>query len=253
MPIKRSNIARANAETWSLVGGIRNIYAEQGVQQYYELRGKEYRNPHFPMMKEVFPKMLNEFIVSIVMKDKLVAKARSVDDADDADDDNSTTAQTMTTLKMLDFSCGAGEMTKIVLQWSLKRDDVAILAVGADPYTREAFKEEVGDGIECKSWSFQDVCNGAIDDEDELDCDDCDCDDARGKKFDFVIISYAIHLLEASLEYNFYNALAKKTRYLVIVSPTKNKGLIENDSLGFRLVRYESEMKIHVRVYESLL
>ena len=73
--------------------------------------------------------------------------------------------------------------------------------------------------------------------------------------YDFVAISYAIHLLDASLEYLFYNALAKRCRYLVVVSPTKNKGVIEKRnemSFGFREIAYETKLKVHLRVFESL-
>jgi hypothetical protein len=73
--------------------------------------------------------------------------------------------------------------------------------------------------------------------------------------YDFVAISYAIHLLDASLEYVFYNALAKRCRYLVIVSPTKNKGAIEKrneSSFGFKEIAYDAKLKVHLRVFESL-
>lgn len=42
---------------------------------------------------------------------------------------------------------------------------------------------------------------------------------------------------------------------MVIVSPTKNKGLIEKNketSFGFKEIAYETKLKVHLRVFESL-
>jgi len=42
---------------------------------------------------------------------------------------------------------------------------------------------------------------------------------------------------------------------LVIISPTKNKGLIEKNKetkFGFKEIAYETKLKVHLRVFESL-
>ena len=230
----KSNISKANAE-WSLIGGIRNQYEQSGdATTYYESFGEEYRNPHFSVLKEVLPTTLfNEILAPKILLPMMESKAR-----------NEQQTTTTKTFRVLDFCAGAGEFTKILLHWSKDIVKLAFAITGADPYTRAAFIKET-EGLECKPWSFKDVCEGCLDEGEE----------DGGIMYDFVAISYAIHLLDASLEYLFYNALAKRCRYLVVVSPTKNKGVIEKrneTSFGFREIAYETKLKVHLRVFESL-
>ena len=153
-----------------------------------------------------------------------------------------TTTTTTTTFRVLDFCAGAGEFTKILLHWSKDIVKLAFAITGADPYTRAAFIKET-EGLECKPWSFKDICEGCLEEGEEDD----------GIIYDFVAISYAIHL--RCVVGLFYNALAKRCRYLVVVSPTKNKGVIEKRnemSFGFREIAYETKLKVHLRVFESL-
>ena len=231
----KSNISKASNE-WSLVGGIRNQYQLSGdATTYYETFGEEYRNPHFQVLKEVLPRTLfHDIVVPKILVPILRTKRKQSDDA---------TAATTTTFRVLDFCCGAGEFTKILLNWSKDVDKIASAITGADPYTRGAFVKET-EGLECRPWSFKDVCEGCLEEDGDEDF-----------VYDFVAISYAIHLLDASLEYVFYNALAKRCRYLVIVSPTKNKGAIEKrneSSFGFKEIAYDTKLKVHLRVFESL-
>jgi len=231
----KSNISKANAE-WSLIGGIRNQYEQSGdATTYYESFGEEYRNPHFSVLKEVLPTTLfNEILAPKILLPMMESKAGN----------EQQTTTTTTTFRVLDFCAGAGEFTKILLHWSKDIVKLAFAITGADPYTRAAFIKET-EGLECKPWSFKDVCEGCLDEGEE----------DGGIMYDFVAISYAIHLLDASLEYLFYNALAKRCRYLVVVSPTKNKGVIEKRnemSFGFREIAYETKLKVHLRVFESL-
>jgi hypothetical protein len=232
----KSNISKASNE-WSLVGGIRNQYQLSGdATTYYETFGEEYRNPHFQVLKEVLPRTLfHDIVVPKILVPILKTKRKQ--QSDDA------AAATTTTFRVLDFCCGAGEFTKILLNWSKDVDKIAFAITGADPYTRGAFVKET-EGLECRPWSFKDVCEGCLEEEGDEDF-----------VYDFVAISYAIHLLDASLEYVFYNALAKRCRYLVIVSPTKNKGAIEKrneSSFGFKEIAYDTKLKVHLRVFESL-
>ncbi len=236
----KSNISKANAE-WSLIGGIRNQYEQSGdATTYYESFGEEYRNPHFSVLKEVLPTTLfNEILVPKILLPMMESKARN-----EQQTTTTTTTTTTKTFRVLDFCAGAGEFTKILLHWSKDIVKLAFAITGADPYTRAVFIKET-EGLECKPWSFKDVCEGCLDEGEE----------DGGIMYDFVAISYAIHLLDASLEYLFYNALAKRCRYLVVVSPTKNKGVIEKrneTSFGFREIAYETKLKVHLRVFESL-
>ena len=237
----KSNISKANAE-WSLIGGIRNQYEQSGdATTYYESFGEEYRNPHFSVLKEVLPTTLfNEILAPKILLPMMESKVRN----EQQTTTTTTTTTTTKTFRVLDFCAGAGEFTKILLHWSKDIVKLAFAITGADPYTRAAFIKET-EGLECKPWSFKDVCEGCLDEGEE----------DGGIMYDFVAISYAIHLLDASLEYLFYNALAKRCRYLVVVSPTKNKGVIEKrneTSFGFREIAYETKLKVHLRVFESL-
>ena len=234
----KSNISKASNE-WSLVGGIRNQYQLSGdATTYYETFGEEYRNPHFQVLKEVLPRTLfHDIVVPKILVPILKTKRKQ------QSDDATANGEATTTFRVLDFCCGAGEFTKILLNWSKDVDKIAFAITGADPYTRGAFVKET-EGLECRPWSFKDVCEGCLEEEGDEDF-----------VYDFVAISYAIHLLEASLEYVFYNALAKRCRYLVIVSPTKNKGAIEKrneSSFGFKEIAYDTKLKVHLRVFESL-
>ena len=243
----KSNISKANAE-WSLIGGIRNQYEQSGdATTYYESFGEEYRNPHFSVLKEVLPTTLfNEILAPKILLPMMESKARNELQMTMTTTMTTTmmTTTTTKTFRVLDFCAGAGEFTKILLHWSKDIVKLAFAITGADPYTRAAFIKET-EGLECKPWSFKDVCEGCLDEGEE----------DGGIMYDFVAISYAIHLLDASLEYLFYNALAKRCRYLVVVSPTKNKGVIEKrneTSFGFREIVYETKLKVHLRVFESL-
>ena len=241
----KSNISKANAE-WSLIGGIRNQYEQSGdATTYYESFGEEYRNPHFSVLKEVLPTTLfNEILAPKILLPMMESKARNEQQTTTTTTTMTTTTTTTKTFRVLDFCAGAGEFTKILLHWSKDIVKLAFAITGADPYTRAAFIKET-EGLECKPWSFKDVCEGCLDEGEE----------DGGIMYDFVAISYAIHLLDASLEYLFYNALAKRCRYLVVVSPTKNKGVIEKrneTSFGFREIAYETKLKVHLRVFESL-
>jgi SAM-dependent methyltransferase len=245
----KSNISKASNE-WSLVGGIRNQYQLSGdATTYYETFGEEYRNPHYQVLKEVLPRTLfHDIVVPKILVPILKTKREQSDDANANGEERGVTAAaatttTTTTFRVLDFCCGAGEFTKILLHWSKDVDKIAFAITGADPYTRGAFIKET-EGLECKPWSFKDVCEGCLEEDGDEDF-----------VYDFVAISYAIHLLDASLEYVFYNALAKRCRYLVIVSPTKNKGVIEKrneSSFGFKEIAYDAKLKVHLRVFESL-
>lgn len=247
----KSNISKASSVSWSVVGGIRNQYQVSGdAQTYYEKNGEEYTNPHFSRLNEVLPgALLNDIVLPKILLPIINAKRkRDVKKNEGKDDDVENLllcSKETTCFHVLDFCCGSGEFSQILLRWSKDVEQIAFAITGADPYTREAFKKQTEfANVECKPWSFKDVCEGCLE---ELGDEDF--------AYDFVAISYAIHLLAPSLEHLFYNALAKRCRYLVIISPTKNKGLIEKNKetkFGFKEIAYETKLKVHLRVFESL-
>ena len=154
--------------------------------------------------------------------------------------------ETTTCFHVLDFCCGSGEFSNILLRWSKDVRQIAFAITAADPYTREAFKKQKEfANVECKPWSFKSVCEGCLE------------EDSETKISRTISWRYRTRFTswQPSLEHLFYNALAKRCRYLVIVSPTKNKGLIEKNketSFGFKEIAYETKLKVHLRVFESL-
>ena len=243
----KSNISKASCESWSVVGGIRNQYQRNGdAKTYYENNGEAYTNPHFSRLREVLPGTLfDDIVVPKILVPSINAKKKTKNKGTKEDDEHFV-EETTTCFHVLDFCCGSGEFSNILLRWSKDVRQIVFAITAADPYTREAFKKQKEfANVECKPWSFKSVCEGCL--EEELGDDDF--------AYDIVAISYAIHLLQPSLEHLFYNALAKRCRYLVIVSPTKNKGLIEKNeetSFGFKEIAYETKLKVHLRVFESL-
>ena len=245
----KSNISKASCESWSVVGGIRNQYRVNGdAKTYYEKNGEAYTNPHFSRLREVLPGTLfDDIVVPKILVPITNAKKKTKNKGKDEDDENFVrrSEETTTCFRVLDFCCGSGEFSHILLRWSKDVRQFAFAITAADPYTREAFKKQKEfANVECKPWSFKSVCEGCLE---ELGDEDF--------AYDIVAISYAIHLLQPSLEHLFYNALAKRCRYLVIVSPTKNKGLIEKNKetkFGFKEIAYETKLKVHLRVFESL-
>jgi hypothetical protein len=116
--------------------------------------------------------------------------------------------------------------------------NVRVEVTGADPYTHEGYARATG--REAERWSFEDICDGGV------------LDDLGERFYDVVAISYAIHLLDRSRYFSFFQALARRAQYLLIVSPTKNKGLVET-SHGWEEAAYLTAQKVHTRFYRSLM
>mmetsp|Transcript_34382 Transcript_34382/g.97390 ORF Transcript_34382/g.97390 Transcript_34382/m.97390 type:complete len:203 (+) Transcript_34382:298-906(+) len=199
------------------MASIRGKYEDKGVQRYYEEEGSRYSNPHFPILQEVVPSMLDQLLPPLMPLSGGV----------------------------LDLCCGSGEFTLIFRAWLERRqaEGPAISITGADPYTRDGYARWTGQKAE--RWSFQDICDGVLE-EGGLG------GDPSYRAFDLVVISYAVHLLERSRYFAFFQSLARSSRHMLIISPTKNKGLVET-AHGWEEVAYVSAQKVHSRMYKSLL
>lgn len=193
---------------------IRNIYEAIGAEAYYKNHGSKYRNPHFATLNEVLPAMLDSMLVPALGASEGMAALE---------------------FSCLDFCCGSGEFTQILDIWCQKKGAKCTIT-GADPFTREAYSKATN--RVARDWSFASVCDGVLDDE--------------GATFDLVVISYAIHLLDPSRMYSFFNAMANHSKYMLIISPTKNKGLVSS-AHGWEATGYETNRKVHLRLYRSLL
>ncbi|KAI9217558.1 hypothetical protein BC828DRAFT_390881 [Blastocladiella britannica] len=164
---------------------IREQYQVHGVDAYYESAGATYRNPHEPALRRAFNSMLTQWSA-----------------AADVEDNSGSSP-----LRVLDLACGSGEATLFTTEWAARQSPPrATHFVAADPYTGDAYRERNG-GAECRTWSFADISSGVLDDED--------------LHFDLTIISFALHLIEPSKAYGVLAALAPRSRYLMVLSPTK--------------------------------
>uniref|UniRef100_A0A0G4IAY2 Methyltransferase domain-containing protein n=1 Tax=Chromera velia CCMP2878 TaxID=1169474 RepID=A0A0G4IAY2_9ALVE len=126
----RPGVAGQDEET----EGIRNRYAELGVEGYYASHGSDYSNPHTEQVREL-----------------LKANFHRLDVRDEP--------------PPLDLCCGAGEVTSVLAEMGIRR------VVGCDPYTETAFLRETGKVIketgvtletEFLPFSFRDIVEGAL-------------------------------------------------------------------------------------------
>ncbi|KAI9188990.1 hypothetical protein H9P43_000413 [Blastocladiella emersonii ATCC 22665] len=119
----------------------------------------------------------------------------------------------------------------IVIEWT-----------AADPYTQEAYTARTG--RECHDWSFEDVAGGVVDEE------------MPGTVFDIVVFSFALHLLDASKLFGTLDPLARRAKYLVVLSPHKKPDISE--TTGWALVHEAysggaGNNRVHGRLFQSLL
>lgn len=95
---------------------------------------------------------------------------------------------------ILDLACGSGEVSACFIP-----DNVT----GIDPYTRESYFKRIGKHP--MLYSFDDIINGAI----------------IEHRYDLIICSYALHLIEESKLPNLCYALAQISNKMLIISPHK--------------------------------
>lgn len=98
------------------------------------------------------------------------------------------------TTSILDLACGSGEVSEC-----FNPNDVT----GVDPYTQVAYFNRIGKRP--LPYSFDDIINGAIIDH----------------RYDLIICSYALHLIEESKLPSLCYALAQISNKMLIVSPHK--------------------------------
>ncbi|WBW72236.1 methyltransferase [Schizosaccharomyces osmophilus] len=185
---------------------MRANYA-QGVDVYYQKSGSTYRNLHFHALRPLTMDCLSRFW----------------------DHDEKTRNLGF---HIVDLACGSGEITQVVREWeSLGKKTLSegvasrtrrklsvrqipsnfppIEIVAADPYTGEAYKQNVG--VSCLNLNFQDIADGKL-----------PPSKAEDGIYDLVICSFALHLLtDPSKLFATCYALAAQCRWLLIVGPHK--------------------------------
>ena len=164
---------------------------EKGVEQFYESHGDHYRNPHEPVLRKIFRNLLGRWSRQISFR------------------------------RTLDLACGSGEASLFVKEFFEKQgftvavgtvpeelpegQDLTIFIEGADPFTADAFEERLG--VAASTYSFEDIEEGVLSD--------------RGVRYDTIICSYALHLVEPTRMLGTCQQLAMSAAHLIVVTPHK--------------------------------
>lgn len=94
---------------------------------------------------------------------------------------------------ILDLCCGSGEVSNMFRECSVE---------GIDPYTKGIYEKNTGNS--CIPMTFKDIVQNGI-----------------GKRYDFVICSYAMHLCEKSMLPMLLYRIGEVSNNLVIITPHK--------------------------------
>lgn len=189
---------------------IRDEYAEQGVEAYYRASADVYENPHF-----------------IYIKSLLEQNQHRIDYS-----------------KVLDFSCGGGEVTVIlrgILGDAFSTDKI----LGTDPFTFRLYEKNTG--CRCFGYSFDDVIKGRLNKKLHHNPED------ENPIFSSIICSFAMHLCPEKQLYALVSQLFLLSKTLVIITPHKRPQLEElmGVSLDFDdFVLTEKGKKVFLKVYK---
>lgn len=188
---------------------MRKNYDEYGVEGFYQRVAAEYRNPHFEQVRKL-----------------TLAGMADIDNIDQ-----------QKTYRVLDFACGSGEAGISALEWASKVGKTVTLTP-SDPYTKESFNARCQtlfpheQSVEFKEWSFDDIADGALD-----------------ENYDLLIVSFALHLLDESKLPAILTQFALKCKYMLIITPHKRPPI--NENYGFRLLTTRTYMRVHSRLFAS--
>jgi SAM-dependent methyltransferase len=128
--------------------------------------------------------------------------------------------------KVLDLACGGGEITRILTRLQMT-DDID----GIDPYLYDLYTERTG--RPCERYYFEDIAKGVL----------------VGRKYDLIICSYALHLVEKSRLRKLLFQLSRISRYLLVISPHKYPEIKE--SWGWELQSINLEKQSQAKLYYS--
>lgn len=203
---------------------IRVNYERFGIKLYYKDHGHTYINPHGNLIinsfKTVFDIMINKI-------------------------ENPN-------IKMLDFACGTGIISSSVIHLinEFKYNSISIDA--SDPYLSDHYS------IKNKSCYINNILKYGFEDIIKNDLF-TGCDGEFDYYYDIMVISFAIHLLDDKYVQFFLNKISYHIKYLLIMSPTKNKGDFSAFSKsGFReiymnkFVEENTDNKKNIKVFYRL-
>lgn len=253
---------------------MRANYDAHGVDGYYQAVHATYRNPHYPGVVEGVARLMDR-AAGVSARSPNAATSNQKSGAKDMSSTSMTTSSssssTSTTthqnpLRILDLACGSGEATLALEHWHKQRAFSRPLIITAcDPYTAQAYRERTGRA--CSEWSFRDVMDGILlenDNEGEdaietplLNNSDANSD-ARNthiqrKPHDVCICSFALHLLTPSQLHATCTQLALACRLLIVLSPHKRPHI--TSAMGWECVEtvVTREMRVHAWLYRALL
>ncbi len=146
---------------------IRPLYEKYGAEGYYREHAADYSNPHFPEIEALIRQNFSRFDCSG---------------------------------GVLDFACGGGEVTQVLLQLGVAR------VTGCDPFTFDLYERQTG--CSCLRFSFKDIVKGA-----------------PLENYSLIISSFALHLCPEKdlfpLTWNLFQAAPT----LVVITPHKRPEL----------------------------
>lgn len=128
--------------------------------------------------------------------------------------------------RALDLACGSGEATIFLESNGFSFID------GVDPYTHKAYKKRTGRKAE--QFSFQDIAQGVL----------------SGRKYDVVVCSFALHLLDESWLPRLCYNLSTLSKHLIILTPIKRPEI--KKEWGWELDFEILEDRVRVRVYSTV-
>lgn len=179
--------------------GVRDDYARHpdGAAGWYAEHGTRYRNPH------------EDAVAAMVQRSVVDWPACFVGG------------------RILDVSCGSGEVTLALRNAGIARDRVD----ACDPFTADAYRARTG--CEAMPWSFADIAGGCC----------------AGRQWSVAICSYALHLCSPSWLATVCRALSDCSSTLIVITPHKRPALAE--SWGWHLVdeHHDAAWRVRLRRY----
>lgn len=172
---------------------IRNQYEQLGVTEYYKNHSKEYKNPHGDLILLSFYNYILPRLYTFFSDNEQIS--------------------------FLDLACGDGIISSIISKWFLDNKKYNFQISGSDPYMYNEYNAKLINNNKYISYVFKYGFEDII--KNELFTGEIN---KLKSLYDIIIISFAIHLLDIKHIRFFLNKLSHHTKYLLIISPTKNKG-----------------------------
>lgn len=214
--VERTTSFDVHEDSPAIGGGFLDVwsaYEAMGPQAYYASHGASYRNPHEPAIAAALILALTEW-------SELLSPLRHV----------------------LDLACGSGEASLAFKSWLVGRDarftgnmDSGPHLEAADPHTNLAYERRVGSAAH--KWSFEDISSGLF--------------EREGLTWDAVLCSYALHLLDEQTLHSTLRAIARSSRFLIVLTPHRRPTDAAVCRSGWTQVGALTLHHVRLRIYRS--